>query len=605
MSLRAGLGMAALCMWVGVTYAPALSLGFIYDDYELIVDREPPASAADLARVFAERHWPTLPYYRPIPRESMLLQKLAHGDSPAPFHAFNVVLVLGAACAAWWLLRTPVLGLPPALAWLAALLFAVHPIASSCVYPIASGRETLWPTLFEMLALAAWLRGRRGVALAVTAAALLSKEHAVVLPVLFVWADLLGVSAEAPGREVALWLRRYAGIVLLVVGYLALRALVFRGAAHYRLAVFSDPAGLFEAFAYALQTVCAPFWALAYEPRLDAWWSAPRFAAAVALCVAIAVTLWRRGRAARGPALFGLGVFAIGLLPTSNLLAQDARFDERYLWFASLGLLALGATALAPLCSVPRLRAPLLVAIGALGLCLAVTSFQRARYFASDEAFLVQWIRSDPGRSQPHVSLGQLALRAHDPAAALTHYTAAQQLAPDSADAYNGAGLALEALGHLDDAQRSFEQAIALEPDNAWPRNNLGILFLRDRRAQDARAAFEAALARAPDDANARVNLALALAQLGDRAGAVTELERVLARRPNHAGACFNRGVLYADAGDSPNAIALFRRALAARPDYALAHWRLSQQLARSGDAAEADAERRRALELDPSLATP
>ena len=141
------------------TYHSALGAGFVYDDLLHVVDEPIPANFEQLARIFAEPMSPLVPYYRPLARLANVGQKLAHGDAPLPFHLLN--LALGLACA--WALRavlvTRAIGITPEWASLAALLFALHPIASECIYAVASGRETLLPTLFTLLACGAYLRG--------------------------------------------------------------------------------------------------------------------------------------------------------------------------------------------------------------------------------------------------------------------------------------------------------------------------------------------------------------------------------------------------------------------------------------------------------------
>ena len=135
-----------------------MGYGFLYDDYEVILSNAPLSSVEDLGRILTERHFLSLPYYRPVVRSSLLLQRSIHGDEPGPFHLFNAGVAGLIAIIVYALLRLPVFGLRPRWAWLAAAVFALHPVASSCVYPIASGRETLLPALFVLLALFCFLK---------------------------------------------------------------------------------------------------------------------------------------------------------------------------------------------------------------------------------------------------------------------------------------------------------------------------------------------------------------------------------------------------------------------------------------------------------------
>ncbi len=152
-ALRLGLLFAI----VVACYAPSLRNGFVYDDLQLIVWSEPPRSLGEVARVFAEPHWPTLPYYRPVARLSMVVQQGLHGANASAYHLFNTVAMAVVSLLAYALLRTPAFGIAVLPAWLGAALFALHPIASSTVHPICSGRETLLPALFIIATVAAFL----------------------------------------------------------------------------------------------------------------------------------------------------------------------------------------------------------------------------------------------------------------------------------------------------------------------------------------------------------------------------------------------------------------------------------------------------------------
>ena len=84
-----GGALAALFLLVGLAYAPSAQNGFIYDDHKIIV-RHPGASTfSEIAAIFQERHFPRFPYYRPITRTTLLVQKAVHGKQPGPFHLFT------------------------------------------------------------------------------------------------------------------------------------------------------------------------------------------------------------------------------------------------------------------------------------------------------------------------------------------------------------------------------------------------------------------------------------------------------------------------------------------------------------------------------------
>ena len=131
--MRAGWWLLVVVVAAAV-YLPGVDNGFLYDDHELITKPEAPAGVSDLLAVFGERHWYNLPYYRPLSRLSYVAQKGLHGNEPLPYHVFNTLLVAALAVLAWILLRAPPFGIAAPPAWLAAAVFAMHPIASSGVW---------------------------------------------------------------------------------------------------------------------------------------------------------------------------------------------------------------------------------------------------------------------------------------------------------------------------------------------------------------------------------------------------------------------------------------------------------------------------------------
>ena len=216
---------------IGIYY-PSIENGFLYDDYEVILSHPPIQSFEDVRQIFSERHFPTLPYYRPVVRFSLLLQRAIHGDQPQPFHAFNVFLMGIAAVLAYGLLRLPIFNLEPLPALIASFLFALHPVASSCVYPIASGRETLMPGVFILLASYCYLRSglkwRLGAVLAF-ALALFSKEQAVVTVIIFVLADFFRISASPSPKNIIRRIGNYLPEVIICSVYFFIRHSLFGG----------------------------------------------------------------------------------------------------------------------------------------------------------------------------------------------------------------------------------------------------------------------------------------------------------------------------------------------------------------------------------------
>jgi len=639
-------GPAALFLAVVLLYAPAARNGFIYDDSHLILEQPIPQSVGEVARVFAEPHYRNLPYYRPIARLTLAAQKALYGNQPGPYHLFNAALAAGVALAAYALLRRPALGLAQPGALLTAGLFAVLPVASSCVYAI-SGREALLVTGFALLALWAFIREGRawyGLAMLMLAAALLCREQAVAIPVLFVLADVTNVSAESPGRRIDAWVRRYAPVALLIAAYFVVRRVVLDGRGGYELALSANPSGPLLSVVYALQATIAPHGDLVYEPPTAVWWSWGRVGAAVVVFVGLIALNSRRssatavsamaggggaearkhcsqsigarrhspGRDTRRDsqsgggarvALFFVGWFLLSLLPTANLLKQETPYDERHVLLAAFGLAGLVGLAL---CRpwptrAARTAAALITAASMLG--AAGVSLHRAQFFRDDLAFYQQWLRTDPARPQTYVNLGQALASSGRIEEAIERFRQALERKSDLAEAHASLGGLLQTGGRLDEAVAHYQQALRSAPNLPEANNNLGSVLAARGQLEPAARLFRRALSVRPNFVDAHNNLGHVLQRMGQLDEAIEHCRLALRIQPDAAPIHFNLGTALRAAGRADEAAEQLRLAVKAQPDFADAHVALGDLLAAKGQSEEAIACYRRALDADPDSA--
>ena len=172
----------ALMLITLVTYAPVWHAGFIWDDKELLVDN-PLVRASD----GLYRFWFTteaLDYY-PLTSSLCWLEWRLWGSSATGYHVVNVFLHAANAALLWIILRR--LKVPGA--WLAGLIFAIHPVTVATAAWVSEQKSTL-SMLFYLLAILLYLRFDEkgswrsyGLALGAFLLALLSKTAVVMLPV--------------------------------------------------------------------------------------------------------------------------------------------------------------------------------------------------------------------------------------------------------------------------------------------------------------------------------------------------------------------------------------------------------------------------------------
>lgn len=216
---------------------PTVRFGYCWDDTSLIRDNQDLTAGNPLAlfgRSFAVQQssgeWQKNQYYRPLVTLSFWLDRQVWGRKPFGFHLTNVLLNLVVSVLVGFLFRRLLSSLPAAL--LGGLAFVLHPMHVEAVAFI-SGRTDLVMSLFVLVALLALLgfrsrpnAGRIAVIMVAYCAALLSKETAVVFPLLaFFGVGLPGLRRKATKPDLLL----FGLLVVLTAAFLGLRTSVLKG----------------------------------------------------------------------------------------------------------------------------------------------------------------------------------------------------------------------------------------------------------------------------------------------------------------------------------------------------------------------------------------
>jgi tetratricopeptide (TPR) repeat protein len=392
---------AALVGVALAAYANSFSSGLVQDAKALLTldDRIRALTLQNLRLIFEKTYWwPKVAdgLYRPVTTLSLLFNYavLGGGQNPAGYHALNFLLHAGNVCLVYALARR-VLGDARA-AFLAAALWAVHPIGVEAVANIAGRADLLAAMavlggllLYARLdGLAGW-RARAAVAglFAAATAGVFSKENAAVLLGLLALWDLCRATPPALPRRLRaaayaavvaslalLWIVRgavlgampspqvvYVDNPLRATGFLVARWTAIK-VIGIDLGLLLWPAGLSCDRSYRAIALAGP-------RDLAAW----IWLAIVAALLAAAIARYRRDRVL----FFAAGFFAVAILPTSNLIVPiGSIMAERFLYLPSVAF----AVALVALVSraVPRKAATVLLA-AAVVLCACRTF---ARNFA-------------------------------------------------------------------------------------------------------------------------------------------------------------------------------------------------------------------------------
>ncbi len=150
-----------------------------------------------------------------------------------------------------------------------------------------------------------------------------------------------------------------------------------------------------------------------------------------------------------------------------------------------------------------------------------------------------------------------------------------QQKAGQSSDPQFQRGIALAQKGDLENAEKAFEQAVALNPSDPRALTALGQVQEQLGKLPESIETFRKVIELDSGSAEAHENLGIALGDRSDLAAALKESSIAIRLAPNSAGAHFLRGRLLSDLGRNEEAKGEFRKTLDIAPKYAeaLYYW--------------------------------
>ena len=611
-----------------LAYLPALSGDFIWNDSAYVTA---PAlrSLHGLVRIWTELG-ATEQYY-PLLHSFFWVQHRLWGDHPLGYHLVTLLLHAGSAVLFALILRRLLVrdrALPAGIdqsvasaAWLAALLFALHPVHVESVAWITEQKNTLSLACY-LTATLVYLRFDETRRLRIYVAALalfvlslgcktVTATLPAVLLVVFWWKrgrldwrrDVLPLlpwlTLGAVAGLFSSWVERVYGgaqggdFDLPLLG----RVLVAGRAIWFYAGKLVWPSGL--NFVYPRWTVDAAVW----------WqWLFPLGV------LAVGAALWVLRRRTRAPLAVFL-LFVGSLFPVLGFVnLYGARFSwvwDHWQYLPDLGPLALIAVGLTAVWqrAASHLRGLGLGLVAALAVLLGALTWTHCGMFRDDQTLYRMTLARNPGCWMAHYNLGVIWSkqpgRMND---AIAEFEETLRLKPDYAGAHNNLGLAWSLMpGRLNDAIAEFKAVLRLQPDYAEAHNNLGAAWSKvPGRLNDAIAQYKEAVRLKPDFAEAHNNLGNAWSKVPGRLNdAIAQYEAALRLQPDYAEAHNNLGNAWLKMpGRQPDAVAQYEAALRLQPDYAEAHNNLGFALSQMpGRLNGAIAEYEKALHLQPDAA--
>jgi protein O-mannosyl-transferase len=597
-----------LIVATAVAYLPAWNGKPIWDDKAHMTDPEL-RSVHGLVEIWT-RPGATQQYY-PLVHSVFWIEQKLWGDSVLGYHLVNILLhAVSALVLLQILLRLKIPG-----AWLAAGLFALHPVQVESIAWISELKNTL-SGFFFFCSILTYLdfderRDRRSYiqSLILFLLGLLCKTVIAPLPAIIL---------------VVLWFRkgqlRIRDDVVPLVPFFALgigaglftswveRTFIGAAGARFQISILQRCLIAARDFWFYLFKLIWPAKLTFIYPRWQispiVWWQFLFLIAAVLL----GAFVWMLRKNLRGPlaaTLIFLGLLfpALGFINVYPFIFSFVADHFQYL--ACVGPLTLGAVGITMAVDSfgPGKAFLRPVVYGGLFLVLAGLTWRQCHQYRDIETLWRTTIARNPNCWMAYSNLGSLLSERGNTTEAIADFRKALEIWPNQSEDHDTLGETLAREGRFTEAMEQFQTALQISPNDSDAESNIGAALLQQGSTNQAISHLRRAVDKSPRNAAAHMNLGDALLQNGDPDAAIAEYGKTLELPFDHAETHYGIGNALRKKGDLQEGINEYRKALAVRPDYPDAHNNLGNALRQQGKIEEAEHEYEAALKAKPSFA--
>jgi tetratricopeptide (TPR) repeat protein len=488
---------------IGIVYANSLSNGFVWDDHEIVRRSRDDTLRDALLGADTVYQDDKTPYFRPFNRITYLSDSRFFGLNPLGYHAVNIFLHGLATVLMFFAVLA--IGGSQTVAFGSALLFNIHPVNSETVNFI-SARNNILASVFILASLLAFLQykqdGRHRMLLLCGICffvALLSKEIALMLPLVLIASEYLSESGHSEKMPVLRFLSLYGAPLAI---YAVMRMYVLSGLTGTSF-LFNElgtrlSRNLLIVPSYLLNFVLPlklnAHYSFFDRPLPEIVWRLAGWPLLVAVC-------WYAIRRKDRLALAGLLWFAVNYVPISNIIPfPSSPMADRYFYLPGMGLCLVASSLFDRLLQREgwdRLAAVIAVAVIAL---FGLITVSRNTVWRDDISLFRGMIAADSQSVFGHYNLAGALFRSGDLKSAQGEWEKTVELQPMHSEALNQLGSAALLAGDFARAETLFRRAVESRPGNAEAQYNLALVLDRLTRPEEARLHYLRFLERVPPE---------------------------------------------------------------------------------------------------------
>lgn len=600
-----------------LVYANSLHNEFVYDDENLIVKNNLIHSIDNIPKFFTKPLFKTSNFYRPIQSISYTIDYHYWKLNPFGYHLTNTLLHLGNAILIFCVVI--LLSSRFSIAFLAGLLFAVHPIHTEAVTYI-SGRADPLAALFCLVSFALFIKYinlahpfKRCLSyicsIVFYACSLLSKEIAIIFPLVFILYEIGFVRTRKESIIKTVFNYKYTPFLFLVVIYSILRIKNLYIPNPEDMYSITSDFTLFQRLLTALYVTLSyirllflPF-GLHMERTIRPILSVFDIRLLFSLMILVGIGLFiLKSLKNNKLVFFGAMWFFINLIPVSNIIPLNAFIAEHWLYLPSTGFFIILSTALIKLTLIrPFKQVAILLIIVMIGLYSLLTIKQN-QIWKDSITFYQYTLRFSPERPRIRTNLGSSYSDKGLYQEAIKEYQEAIRFNPRYAEPHTNLGNLYLKMARYDDAIEEYKIAISLDPALVSSYNNLAVVYFKKGRYIEAINMSKQALRLSLDDYEIWFNLAEACRMNQDFDNAVEAYRKTIRYNPVFFTAHLNLGSVLLMNNKNEEAINEYKTALKINPNSSEAYFNLGVAYAKLENFHLAKNSWEKALELNPAL---
>ena len=573
-------------------YANTLNHQFVWDDLEIIVKNSFLESFANIPTFFlsADKIEHAVGYYRPLTCVSFAIDRAMWGLNPVGFNVTNLLLHIIVALVFYKVVVA--LFHRENLAFVATLIFSLHPMAGEVVNFHSGGRNTLLCACFALLSLLFYIKKNTLFSLLCFTLAIFSKEFGLLMPLAFLLYDRIVASEKRSWRV-------YFLALIPIACYFILRTIaVGKGnlfeSANLLFGILYTPEAVVTyaknmMFPWLLKTI--------YDKYYDI--SLLRFVIAVSACLGLAgvAILFRKKK----ELIFSIIWFLLFLLPVTNIVPLGVALTaDRYAYFSLFGF----SIALAYcVCLTDKwISVTVMVLISMFYITIDIT---RNNAWKDEVALFTQMTKDAPERNIGFRNLAGYYFQNKD-------YDNADKYLTLACGKKDADGKMLVSSSNMFREMKKYEKALhalsmmtELEPQNPQPLILMSRIYDEMGDKRTAEGYRQQAVALSPEIFDLLKRSAVSACRDGETLLSKRRLQEAerrfresLSMEPDFVPALVGMGRIAAERGDSDESLKYLVQAKMLDPVNPAVHYNLSLVYRMQGKTAEAEEEMKKRLKL-------